>query len=87
MIRILVISSSWIHKQFNGITGRLMPDYNFKCKRSRGESQKSNNHPRSFGGLILEVVASFCYLGDCPWVADMSWPQSHVCQVAWKKFQ
>lgn len=86
MIRILVISNNWVHKQFSGIIGRLMPDCNFKCKRSRGESQTINNHPLSFGGLTLELVASFCYLGDCPWVADISWPQSHVARLHGKSF-
>ena len=59
--------SHWIHKKCSGITGKLAPNINFKCKGCIGEARPIDARPfekLQMDGEILEVVDSFCYLGD-----------------------
>ena len=82
----------WVHKRCSGISGRLTDDspLDFKCKRCCGEARPIDGRPMSgvdVGGEALEVVASFCYLGDnlsagggCE-LATIT-----RCGIAWKKF-
>ena len=58
---------SWIHHCCSNIKGRLRPDPNFKCQKCCQEREITPapevKHV-SIGNNKLEVVRSFCYLGD-----------------------
>ena len=57
----------WVHHRCSGISGRLVEDPEFKCKRCLGAARPIDNRPMvdfSIGDDVLEVVDSFCYLGD-----------------------
>ena len=57
----------WVHHRCSDIRGRLVEDPNFKCSRCLGAARPIDNRPASnfmIGEEALEVVDSFCYLGD-----------------------
>ena len=57
----------WVHKKCSGIRDRLVVDDNFQCDRCRGLARPIEGHPCdsiTLGGHTLEVVDTFCYLGD-----------------------
>ena len=57
----------WTHKKCSGITGRLIEDPDFRCKRCLGTARPIDVRPCTevhIGGDLVEVVDSFCYLGD-----------------------
>ena len=59
--------SHWVHKKCSGIKGRLTADPQYKCPRCLGQARPIDGRPVhevSAGEDVLEVVASFCYLGD-----------------------
>ena len=59
--------SSWIHKKCSGIPGRLKSDASFMCKRCTGQARPIDGRLMTevtVGREKLEVVPSFCYLGD-----------------------
>ena len=57
----------WVHKKCSHIEGRLTDDPTFRCSRCRGTAQPIDSRPfqtMALEGRKLEVVDSFCYLGD-----------------------
>jgi len=57
----------WVHKRCSKIKGKLTEDPNFKCQRCQGEARPIDGRPMTAVNLDdgeLEVVDSFCYLGD-----------------------
>ena len=57
----------WVHKKCSGICGRLVEDEDFQFNRCRGLARPIDGHPCdsiTLGGHTLEVVDTFCYLGD-----------------------
>ena len=57
----------WVHKKCSGIRGRLVEDKDFQCNRCRGLARTIDGHPCdsiTLGGHTLEVVDTFCCLGD-----------------------
>ena len=59
--------SHWVHKKCSGIKGKLHPDVNFKCSRCSGSARPIDARPfeqLEVDGEELQVVDSFCYLGD-----------------------
>ena len=57
----------WVHKKCSGIRDRLVVDDNFQCDRWRGLARPIEGRPCdsiTLGGHTLEVVDTFCYLGD-----------------------
>ena len=59
--------SHWIHKKCSGISGRLKDDPNFRCKQCLGLARPIDPCPfvsMTLGEHPIEVVDSFCYLGD-----------------------
>ena len=56
----------WVHKKCSGLQ-RLTPNPDYRCARCMGNARPNNGRPQSevqVGPDKLEVVASFCYLGD-----------------------
>lgn len=60
--------SLWIHKKCSKISGTLVPDPTFRCNRCKGlERPITGNANKNFqlsNGAVLDIVDSFCYLGD-----------------------
>jgi len=57
----------WVHMRCSDISGRLVEDPDFKCRRCLGTARPIDNIPAvdfKVGEDVLEVVDSFCYLGD-----------------------
>ena len=57
----------WVHKKCTSIKGRLTPNPNFKCCRCLGTARPIDSRPANHvlvDDHKLEVVGSFCYLGD-----------------------
>ena len=57
----------WTHKKCSGISGRLIDDPDFRCKRCQGIARPIDARPCTevhIGGEPVEVVDGFCYLGD-----------------------
>lgn len=78
--------SSGVYKKC--ISGRLVPDLNFKCKHCRGEVQPINSCPLTG---VLEwslrwLSPSATWLVLCPQVEDVLLATITHCQVTWKKF-
>ena len=54
----------WVHKQCSGLKC-LTEDPDYRCTRCQGTARPSDGRPqREVGPDKLEMVASFCYLGD-----------------------
>ena len=56
----------WVHKKCSGLK-RLTKDPDYRCTRCRGTARPLDGRPQKevqVGPDKLEVVASFCYLGD-----------------------
>ena len=82
--------SHWVHKKCSGIIGRLNDDASFRCGRCLGTARPIDVRPCSsmtLDGEDLEVVDSFCYLGDLT-DAGGSCTLSVInrTRVAWGKF-
>ena len=59
--------SHWIHHKCSEIRGRLVEDPSFRCARCRGTARPIDARPATefaVGGESVEIVDSFCYLGD-----------------------
>ena len=57
----------WIHKKCSGIKGKFTADPSYKCKRCMGLCRPIDGRPENhvtLEGSKLDVVESFCYLGD-----------------------
>ena len=56
----------WVHKKCSGLQ-RLTPNPDYRCARCMGNARPIDGRPQNevqVGPEKLEVVASFCYLGD-----------------------
>ena len=59
--------SHWVHHGCSEIPGRLVEDPSFLCARCRGTARPIDARPATefaVGGESVDVVDSFCYLGD-----------------------
>ena len=61
--------SLWVHKKCSGIKGKLNPKASkgFECQRCLGNARPVDGRPEAevmMGEERIDVVASFCYLGD-----------------------
>ena len=80
----------WVHKKCSGLK-RLTEDPDYRCTRCQGTARPLDSRPQKevqVGPDKLEVVASFCYLGDMLSAAggcELS-TTTHV-KTAWKKFK
>ena len=80
----------WVHKKCSGLKC-LKKDPDYKCTRCQGTARPLDGRPQKevqVGPDKLEVVASFCYLGDTLSAAggcELS-TTTHV-KTAWKKFK
>ena len=56
----------WVHKKCSGLQ-RLTPNPDYRCARCMGNARPIDGRPQNevqVGPDKLEVVASFCYMGD-----------------------
>ena len=80
----------WVHKKCSGLK-RLKKDPDYRCTRCQGTARPLDGRPQKevqVGPDKLEVVASFCCLGDMLSAAggcELS-TTTHV-KTAWKKFK
>ena len=80
----------WVHKKCSGLK-RLKKDPDYRCTRCQGTACPLDGRPQKevqVGPDELEVVASFCYLGDMLSAAggcELSTTTS--VKTAWKKFK
>ena len=80
----------WVHKKCSGLKG-LKKDLDYRCARCQGTARPLDGRPQKevqVGLDKLEVVASFCYLGDMLSSAggcELSTTTS--VKTAWKKFK
>ena len=80
----------WVHKKCSGLK-RLKKDPDYRCTRCQGTARPLDGRPQKevqVGPDKLEVVASFCYLGDMLSAAggcEISTTTS--VKTAWKKFK
>ena len=82
--------SHWVHKKCTGIVGRLVDVPSFRCGRCLGTARPIDARPchsMPLDGQELEVVDSFCYLGDMT-DAGGGCTRSVInrTRVAWGKF-
>ena len=80
----------WVHKKCSGLKP-LTKDPDYRCTRCRGTARPLDGRPQKevqVGPDKLEVVASFCYLGDML-SAEGGCELSTITRVktAWKKFK
>ena len=80
----------WVHKKCSGLK-RLKKDPDYRCTRCQGTARPLDGRPQKevqVGPDKLEVVASFCYLGDILSAAG-GCERSTTTRVktAWKKFK
>ena len=76
----------WVHKKGSGLK-HLTEDPDYRCTRCKGTARPLDGRPQ-VGPDRLEVVASFCYLGDMLSAAsgcELS-TTTHV-KTVWKKFK
>ena len=79
----------WVHKKCSGLK-RLTKDPDYRCTRCQGTAHPLDGRPKreQVRPDKLEVVASFCYLGDMLSAAggcELS-TTTHV-KIAWKKYK
>ena len=60
--------SHWVHKKCSGVTGSLKSNPDYCCSRCKGTARPIDGRPHNEWLLMqdkkLDVVDSFCYLGD-----------------------
>ena len=80
----------WVHKKFSGLQ-RLTPNPEYRCALSIGNARPIDGRPQNevqVGPDKLEVVASFCYLGDMLSAGGGCEIAVTTCvKTAWKKFR
>ena len=80
----------WVHMKCSGLK-RLTKDPDYRCTWCQGTARPLDGRPQSevqVGPDKLEVVASFCYLGDMLSAADGCELSTTTCvKTAWKKFK
>ena len=78
----------WVHKKCSGLK-RLTMDPDYRCTRCKGTACPLDGRPQrevQVGCDKLEVVASFCYLGDMLSAAGGCELSTTTCvKTAWKK--
>ena len=80
----------WVHKKCSGLK-RLTKDTDYRCTRCQGTTCPLDGRPQKevqVGPDKLEVVASFCYLGDMLSAAGgCELSTTTRVKTAWKKFK
>ena len=80
----------WVHKKCSGLKC-LTKDPDYRCTRCQGTAHPLDGRPErevQAGPDKLEVVASFCYLGDMLSAAGgCELPTTTCVKTAWKKFK
>ena len=80
----------WVHKKCSGLQ-RLTPNPDYRCARCMGNARPIDGRPQSevqVGPDKLEVVASFCYLGDMLSAGEgCEMAVTTRVKIAWKKFR
>ena len=80
----------WVHKKCSGLK-RLKKDPDYRCTRCQGTARPLDGRPQKevqVGPDKLEVVASFCYLGDMLSAAGACELSTTArVKTAWKKFK
>ena len=80
----------WVHKKCSGLK-RLKKDPDYTCTRCQGTVRSLDYRPQKeiqVGSDKLEVVASFCYLGDMlSAVGGCELSNTTRVKTAWKKFK
>ena len=80
----------WVHKKCSGLQ-RLTPNPDYRCARCMGNARPIDGRPQSevqVGPDKLEVVASFCYLGDMLSACrGCEMAVTTRVKTAWKKFK
>ena len=80
----------WVHKKCSGLK-RLTEDPDYRCTRCKGTARPLDGRPQrevQVGPDKLEVVASFCYLGDMLSAAGgCELSTTTRVKTTWKKFQ
>ena len=80
----------WVHKKCSGLKS-LKKDPDYRCTRCQGTARPLDGTPQKevqVGPDKLEVVASFCYLGDMLSAAGGCELSTTTCvETAWKKFK
>ena len=60
--------SHWVHKKCSGVIGSLKSNPDYRCSRCKGTAHPIDGRPHNEWLLVqdkkLDVVDSFCYLGD-----------------------
>ena len=81
----------WIHKRCSKVSGPIKSNVNFKCQRYQGLAPAIDK--RDMLNVVvdnesIEVVDSFCYLGDMITSGGGCSEATVVhCRTAWKKFK
>ena len=81
----------WIHKRCSKVSGPIKSNVNFKCQRCQGLAPAIDK--RDMLNVVvdnesIEVVDSFCYLGDMITSGGGCSEATVVrCRTAWKKFK
>ena len=80
----------WVHKKCSGLK-RLKKDPDYRCTRCQGTARPLDGRPQKevqVGPGKLEVVASFCYLGDMLSAAGgCELSTTTRVKTTWKKFK
>ena len=80
----------WVHKKCSGLQ-RLTPNPDYRCAPCMGNARPIDGRPQSevqVGPDKLEVVASFCYLGDMLSAGGgCEMAVTTRVKIAWKKFR
>ena len=80
----------WVHKKCSGLQ-RLMPNPDYRCARCMGNARPIDGRPQNevqVGPDKVEVVASFCYLGDMLSAGGgCEIAVTTLVKTAWKKFR
>ena len=80
----------WVHKKCSGLT-RLKKDPDYRCTRCQGTARPLDGRPQKevqVGPDKLEVVPSFCYIGDMLSAAGgCELSTTTRVKTAWKKFK
>ena len=80
----------WVHKRCSGLK-RLKKDPDYRCTRCQGTARPLDGRPQKevqVGPDKLEVVASFCYLGDMLSAAGgCELSTTTRVKTSWKKFK
>ena len=80
----------WVHKKCSGLK-RLTKDPDYRCTQCQGTACPLDGRPQrevQVGPDKLEVVASFCYLGDTLSAAGGCELSTTTCvKTTWKKFK